>query len=40
MKLKITRVSLIGDGMNLPINIVIKDTTFKGNKQYPNMHAL
>lgn len=40
MKLKITRVNLIGDGMNLPINIVIKETTFRGNRQYPNIHAL
>ena len=33
IKLKPTKHNLIGEGINLPINIVIKDTTFKGNRQ-------
>lgn len=33
MKLRATRMSLIGDGMNLPINIVMNETTLRGNRQ-------
>lgn len=40
MKLSATRISLIGEGMKFPINNVINETTFIGNRQYPNMQAL
>ncbi len=40
MKLNATRISLIGEGMKLPISNVINDTTFIGKRQYPNMQAL
>ena len=40
IKLTATITSFIGEGMYFPTSIVIKEATFKGNKQYPSMHAL
>ena len=40
IKLQTTSINLINPGRKFPISQVVNDTTFKGNKQYPNKQAL